>query len=577
MKRKILLSITLICGAVALAPCLEIQVNQVAYYVDATKLAVVPSDATGQFEIVDADSLATVFTGALPEKPRLWRDSGETFKMADFSAFTGEGRFFVRAGAAQSPTFAIKKSDAYGSLLAGGLKAFYFWRASTDIPKQFGEAPNAAPGAGANYARAAGHPDDKVSVHPSAATGGRPAGTVISSPKGWYDAGDYNKYVVNAGVSVFFLAHAYESCPSVLKGRDFGIPESGNGVPDILDELKWEYDWLLTTQDTDGGVYFKVTSKGFDAFEMPAADRSPRFAVGKSTTSALDFAAMMAMGYRLFKPFDAAFPGYAGVCLAAAEKAWAWAKANPSIAYKNPGDVYTGEYGDGSFDDEFFWAAAELFISTGNAAYYKALDFSLGFSAPNWGYVAANGLMSLALHRESLPAGADRELILQKYTAYVDSLVKEYKNSPYKVAISKFDWGSNGDVASRAASLLDGYLVLKNPKYLEAGLEGLNYLLGRNPTGYCFVTGFGTKSPLRIHDRRSGADGIAAPIPGYLVGGPNATAGADSGAAAYPSQSPAKRYLDAQSSYSTNEIAINWNAPFVCLVAMVEGAKTALR
>ncbi len=549
----------------------EIQVNQVALYPDATKLAVVPGAESGSFEIVDAKTNKVVFSAALPDKSKNWRPSGEAVKLADFSGFATEGRYYVKTAGARSAEFAIVGSEAYRPLLSSVMKSFYFWRMSTDIPRQFGNGLGMN-GLVANFARAMGHPDDAVRVHRSAASEDRPAGTIVSSPKGWYDAGDYNKYVVNAGVSVFFMAHALEAFPAYFKGLDVDIPESGNTVPDLLDELKWEYDWLLTMQDTDGGVYFKVTSLSFNGFEMPADDSLPRFMVGKSTTSALDFAAMMAMGYRLFKPYETQFPGYAAACLVAAERAWAWAKANPAVPFKNPSDVRTGEYGDGSFADEFFWAAAELFVSTGKASYWKELDFELGFAAPNWGYVASNGLMSLALHLDTLDAVADRALIREKYRVSVDKLWKEYKNSTYKVSIFSFVWGSNGDVASRAAFLMDAYRFLGDKKYLEAGMAGLDYLLGRNATGYCFVTGFGTKSPLHIHDRRSGADGIAAPIPGYLAGGPNASAGADSGANAYPSRAPAKRYLDVESSYSTNEIAINWNAPLLCLVAMVENA-----
>ena len=291
------------------------------------------------------------------------------------------------------------------------------------------------------------------------------------------------------------------------------------------------------------------------------------------TTSALDFAAMMAMGYRLFKPYEAQFPA---LCRSLSgpprKRPGPGRRPNPDLPYKNPPMFVPASTATALCRYEFFWAAAELFISTGKASYWKELDFELGFAAPNWGYVASNGLMSLALHLDSLDAVADSALIREKYRESVDKLWKDYKNSTYKVSIFSFPWGSNGDVASRAAFLMDAYRFLGDDKYLAAGMAGLDYLLGRNATGYCFVTGFGTKSPLHIHDRRSGADGIAAPIPGYLACGPNASAGADSGANAYPSRAPAKRYLDVESSYSTNEIAINWNAPLLCLVAMVENA-----
>lgn len=570
MKHQTILCSLLLWGAIAALAGQEIRVNQVAYYASAQKLAVVPGTETGGFELVDAGTGKVVLAGTLPEKANNWRPSGESVKLADFTALATEGSYFVRTKGASSPTFQIKQEAALGNLLRSTMKAFYFWRASTDIPKAYGQADGT--GITANFARAAGHPDTNVMIHESAASEARPEGSIIASPKGWYDAGDYNKYVVNAGVSVFFLAHAYEASPALFKTTKVNIPEGGNTVPDLLDELKWEYDWLLSTQDSDGGVYFKISSAHFNPFEMPAADKLPRYAIGKSTSSALDFAAMAAMGYRLFRPYETEFPGYATTCLAAAEKAWAWAKANPDVVFKNPPGISTGEYGDSGLADEFFWAAAELFVSTGNPAYYQALDFNLNFTAPNWGYVCTNGLMSLVLHSQSLALVADRQKIRDTYQALAAKLSKEFNSSVYRIYITGFDWGSNGEVASRSAILLDAALAFKEPKFLQSGLEGLNYLLGKNPTGYCYVTGFGAKSPRHIHDRRSGADGIADPIPGYLVGGPNANAGSDSGNNAYPSKAAAKRYLDAQSSYTTNEIAINWNAPLLCLVALAETA-----
>lgn len=549
----------------------EIRLNQIGYYPEDSKIAMVPPDQTGTYALVDQKTGKEVFTGTLPDTAQTWRFAKEAAKVADFGSFAREGTYVLATAGARSPAFTIQKKAVYTPLLKAVLKGFYFWRASTEIPEKFGA--TGPGGTGPNYARNAGHPDDKVRIHASAATGERPAGTVIASPGGWYDAGDYNKYVVNAGVSVFFLAHALETCPGLLGSLSTEIPESGNGVPDILNELKWEYDWLLTMQDLDGGVYFKVTSKTFDAFEMPVLDRLPRFMVGKSTTSTLDFAAMAAMGYRIFKPFEAQFPGYADACLSAATRAWTWAKAHPAVEFRNPGDVHTGEYGDGNFKDEFFWAAAELLVSTGNPAWAAELNFNQDFTAPNWGNVCSNGLLSLALHKDRLPPGTDTQAITVRYRTLADRLRKDFDNSPWQVSMNAFNWGSNGEAASRGAVLMDAWFLLKDPACRRAGTESLHYLLGRNPTGYSFVTGFGTLSPLYIHDRRSGSDGIDAPIPGYLAGGPNGSANGDSGGGDYPSKAPAKRYLDVQDSYSTNEIAINWNAPLACLAAMVEQAR----
>lgn len=548
----------------------NIRVNQIGYYPTEQKIAAVPGTQTGSFYLINTSTGQTAYTGTLPNMAQTWSASGESIKFADFSSFTTVGTYYVKTGSETSQVFDIKSSNTYESALTWVAKGFYLWRASTAIT-----ATNATYN-GTSYARSAGHADNSVIIHSSAATSQRPEGTIVSAPKGWYDAGDYNLYVINAGVSVFMMAHAYELYPTYFASLNLNIPESSNSTPDILDEIKWEMDWLLAMQDLDGGVYFKLTSKWFDSFEMPSADVLPRYMVGKSTTSALDFAAMTAMAYRLFKN-STDYPGFADKCLAASEKAWTWAKNNPSITFTNPSDISTGGYTDTYYGDEFFWAASELLISTGKQSYYNELNFYLTFLSPTWSYVAGNGIMSLALHVNELPTFADKNTILSKFTTLADDNYNLYNQSTYKVPLVDFYWGSNGDMATRGALLGSAYKILNNTKYKTAAEEGLNYLLGRNALGYCFVTGFGDKYPVDIHDRRSQSDGIANSIPGYLVGGPNTDAQSDCGTSAYATTTyKAKSYLDKNCSYSTNEIAINWNAPMVALLGMTEASNNTL-
>lgn len=356
MKRTVFATalLTLAAGAGSA----EIKVNAVGFLPQSHKLAVIPQALhANRFEVVDADG-KVVLDGALGAESR-WAPSGETVRVADFSALTQAGAYRVRVGGVVSDPFTVAQ-DGYRALGDAALKAFYFNRSAIDLTPQF---------AGA-WARPAGHPDDKVLVHASAASKARPQGTVIASPKGWYDAGDYNKYVVNSGISTYTLLAALEHFPDVFK-RDIGIPESGNGVPDILDEALWNLDWLLTMQDpADGGVYHKLTNLRFDGIVMPhAASTTPRYVVAKSTAAALDFAATMAIASRVLAPYDAKWPGLSQRMLAAAQAAWRWAEAHPNVVFKNPKDVVTGEYGDAQLADEFAWAAAELFIATGQDNY----------------------------------------------------------------------------------------------------------------------------------------------------------------------------------------------------------------
>jgi len=556
MKRTVFATalLTLAAGAGSA----EIKVNAVGFLPQSHKLAVIPQALrANRFEVVDADG-KVVLDGALGAASR-WAPSGETVRVADFSALTQAGAYRVRVGSLVSDPFTVAQ-DGYRALGDAALKAFYFNRSALALTPEY---------AGA-WARPAGHPDDKVLVHASAASKARPQGTVIASPKGWYDAGDYNKYVVNSGISTYTLLAALEHFPDVFK-RDIGIPESGNGVPDILDEALWNLDWLLTMQDpADGGVYHKLTNLRFDGIVMPhAASTTPRYVVAKSTAAALDFAATMATASRVLAPYDAKWPGLSQRMLAAAQAAWRWAEAHPNVVFKNPKDVVTGEYGDAQLADEFAWAAAELFIATGQDGYAKAfMQRDAALTTPGWDNVAALGWMSLAHHRGRLKPGIDRALIERRIDVLASQLAK-HADGGYRVPLASKDivWGSNAVVLNQGMMLLQAYRINGTPAYLQAAQSSLDYVLGRNATGYTFVTGFGARPVMHPHHRPSMADGVAAPVPGWLAGGPNPGQQDAKDCPPYPSKLPALSYLDHACSYAANEVAINWNAPLVYVTA----------
>lgn len=567
MKAAILL--LLVSGAASAAPAV-IKVNQLAFAPPASKLAVVPDTGASSFEVVGADGGKTVLRGRLGA-PAHWKASGETVRLADFSALTTPGRYRIQiAGATLSAPFTIQ-TGAYRALNSAALKSYYFNRSGISLPARH---------AGV-YARPAGHPDDKVLVHASAASAARPEGTVIASAKGWYDAGDYNKYIVNSGISTYTLLAAYEHFPRYF-APDVGIPESGNGLPDILDEALWNLEWMLTMQDSaDGGVYHKLTNKTFDAMVMPdQAMTAPRYVVQKSTAAALDFAATMATASRVFQPFERQLPGLSARMLAAAQAAWKWAEANPAQYFKNPADVVTGEYGDQQVDDERAWAAAELYISTGQDSYYAAMKpQSVNATVPAWSDVRALAWISLAHHRARLTPGADRALIAERIETLAAELRRQWQASPYRIAMQEpdFVWGSNAVVLNGAMMLLQAYRLSGNADNLHAAQSGLDYVLGRNATGYSFVTGFGARPSLHPHHRPSQADKVDAPVPGFLTGGPHA--GQQDKAECpvpYPSALAATSYLDHVCSFASNEVAINWNAPLVYVTAALDelGSKT---
>ncbi|WP_082536401.1 MULTISPECIES: glycoside hydrolase family 9 protein [unclassified Roseateles] len=549
--------------AVANAHAQGAAVNQVGYLPGGAKWVVLPAGAGEEFRLVRVGSNDVVLRGRLGPA-QTWAPAGQSVRLADFSALNEVGEYELRIdNVPASPRIRVAP-DAYAALTAASLKAFYFNRASTALePRHAGR-----------WARPAGHPDTEVLVHASAASDKRPEGTRISAPKGWYDAGDYNKYVVNSGITVYTLLAAWEQFPALFKAQKLDIPESGNDLPDVLDEVLWNLDWMLAMQDpADGGVYHKLTNKTFDGSQMPHQTKGERYVVAKGTAAALDFAAVMAQASRIYKPFDSQRPGLSARMRDAAIAAWTWARANPQVVFKNPSDVRTGEYGDTKLDDEFAWAAAELYLTTGDAAYRDALKLaSQPIRVPSWGDVAGLGWMSLAQHRDKLTK-ADAELVTKRVRGFGDELAASWKASAYRMTMESptdFVWGSNSQALNQALMLIQAYRLSNDRAQLDAAQSVLDYVLGRNPLGMSYVTGFGQRSPMRPHHRPSEADGVEPPVPGFIVGGPNPGQQDQKNCPRYPSALPALSYIDHDCSYAANEVAINWNAPLVYVAAALQ-------
>jgi endoglucanase len=339
---------------------------------------------------------------------------------------------------------------------------------------------------------------------------------------------------------------------------------------------------MLTMQDpNDGGVYNKCTNANFDGMVMPGVTKAPRYVVQKGTAATLDFAAAMAQAARILKKFRQPLPGLADTCLRAAAGAWQWALRNPSLAFDQAAMnrvsqpvINTGGYGDGNFTDEWFWAAAELMISSPGDQYEtvvrKYIDTRMRL--PTWADVQMMGNYSLLRCRRSLPGSWEpairslQQRLLQAADGYMEGIKTSAFHTPMGGNRRDFVWGSNGVAASQGMLLVNAWRQNGDKKYLAAALDNLDYVLGRNATGYCFITGMGTHSPMHIHHRPSVADGIVPPVPGLLAGGPNP---GRQDHQQYPFIEPETAYIDNDQAYASNEIAINWNAPLVYLSAAI--------
>lgn len=544
-----------------------VRLDQVGYLPDETKLALVAGG--GSEFIVRGANGSPVLRGSL-EPARTDPDSGDSVRAADFSRLTQEGTYRIEVpGVGTSHEFEVSPR-VYAGAFRLALRSFYGQRCGIAVDL----APT-HPGYAHPACHVAGTPNPDARFHSSSGRSG-----TRESSRGWHDAGDYGKYVVNSGISTGELLWAYELYRDRIGGLRVDIPESGDAVPDILDEARWNLDWMLSMQDADGGVWHKLTSERFGSFVLPQLDDGgPRYIVGtgaapfKGSCATGDFAAVMAIAARLYGAYDA---GFAADALGAAEQAWRWLGANPGVVFRNCCGVSTGEYGDDDCSDERLWAAAELFRTTGRAEYADAFASGQARYAPavgsgypqDWSNVRNLAMVSyLQTDRPGVDPAA-RARIRGDLVAAADAIASRTRAHAYRVSLRPEDyvWGSNGGVANYGVLLMLADRVAPNPTYVQSARDNLHYLLGRNTFGLSWVTQLGDRPFQSPHHRPSGSDANAAPWPGLLSGGPNRYGG-DPVIDAMPAAPPARRYRDDQGSWASNENAINWNAALVLLLA----------
>ncbi|WP_116108133.1 glycoside hydrolase family 9 protein [Lewinella sp. IMCC34191] len=541
-----------------------IQLNQVGFYPDQpvrftcadTQAVRSGAAVTSVFYVTTAVGDSTVYEGTLGDSVDWQALAGVTARNGTTDPLpVGEYRIYVPEVGYSYP-FRVRDS-VLQDVFVGSMKGLFYQRAGAELPEAYA----------GRWARKAGHPDTEVYYHPSS---GRSEG-MLSSPGGWYDAGDYNKYIVNGAFPLGQYLALYEDVGDPAADGSLNIPESGNGKSDYLDELKYELDWMLTMQDDDGGLFHKLTTLEFDGMVMPEAGSGRRYVVGKSITATLNFAAATAQAARVYRDYDA---DYADRLLTASRQAWSWAGNHPDAFFRNPDDVSTGEYGDHNADDEQAWAAAELFATTGEQEFYNDLQQNpprvrFGPGVGWTSYMANMAAFTLLRHSERVPREMYDELEGLVVTL-ADSLVQQTERTAYQQPVEDFGWGSNSDVMNAAMILAAANERRSRPEYVSTMRDCMNYILGHNPNAVCYLTGFGTRSPMFIHHRQSASDGIDEPVPGLLSGGPNA-AQQDRPETIYkPNAAPMQSWADQTPSYASNEICLNWNAPFSYVAGYLE-------
>ncbi len=480
--------------------------------------------------------------------------SGDHVYAADFSDIKKAGVYYVRNDSgAVSHRFRIGE-DVYRELQRDMTKALYYQRCGCELEKAY---------AGV-YTHPCCHMGDAVLWEDR---------SVVKEVKGgWHDAGDYGRYISPAAVAVAHLLYAYDLFPDSFK-ESLTIPESGNGMPDVLNECRYELEWMLKMQDEEGGAYHKLTSERHADFIMPQEDLAQFYLFPVSSMATADYAASMALASRVYRKFDEAF---ADRLSDAAHRAYGWLEKHPEyVGFKNPESCNTGEYDDTCDLDERLWAAAEMLVTTGEKKYQERLDALLeeNLTKTDFGWTDVSGFAALAILTDaSHKASADSaENLRRAVIAEADRLVAVSQKSGYGVAMEPEDyvWGSNMVVLNRGMLLvLAALLTGQNEIYEQTALAQMNYLLGTNAVDYSYVTGHGEHAYMHPHNRPTECDGIELPMPGWVSGGPFKTPCDEVGMKQIPAGTPPmKCYVDHAACYSLNEITIYWNTPAVFVTA----------
>ncbi|MFC1431642.1 glycoside hydrolase family 9 protein [Streptacidiphilus sp. N1-3] len=554
-----------------------VRVNQYAYETDGPKQASIvdPSDSPLPWSLLDASG-NVVSTGET-RVSGMDAESGEHVHRVDFSAVRTPGTGYTLAvGAATSYPFTIE-GDPYAALRKDALDFFYDDRSGTAIDAAY---------AGTAYARPAGH----LGVAPNRGDTSvpcQPGGCdyTLDVRGGWYDAGDQGKYVVNGGLAAWQLMDSYERALHTGDRAGAGdglmsIPENHNGVPDLLDESRWETQFLMEMQvpagqPLAGMVHHKVTDAAWTAIPTrPDQDAQPRYLHPPSTAATLNLAATGAQCARLWSRYDRAF---AAKCLTAAATAWKAALAHPAVYAPAGDDVGGGAYADTDVSDEFSWAAAELYATTHDPRYLRYITAHTSTAGFSWQDTSALTDLTVLRLPSRFPlalVAAARRRVLATADRFVRNEQEQGFPNPNLPSDGGYVWGSNSVTADDAQIIATAYDLTHRRVYRDASIGALDYLLGQNALNQSFVTGYGSRAS---HNQQSRIwanqlnPALPTPPPGTMSGGPDSALQDQVAQQNLAGCAPATCYLDDIDSYSTNELAINWNSSLAWLSGFAAG------
>lgn len=583
-------------------PASTIRVDQAGYEAHGPKTAIVATADAAPRAWALLDGTGTPLAQGKTIPFGVDPSSAETVQRIDFSGVTRVGSGYRLAiGDVRSQPFPIADRP-FAAAASAAMSFFYQQRSGVPIVARYVQRPD--------LARRAGHPSESVTCFAGKDQRGVSwpgCGYRLDTTGGWYDAGDQGKYVVNGGIATWTLLDLHERLAAWGDADAFAdgrlmLPENGNGRDDLLDEAKVEVAFLLAMQipdgqrlkvafrtdtgapasdfrtiDAGGLVHTKVADVAWTGLPMaPADDPMPRFLYPPSTAATYNMVAVAAQAARIWRTSD---PAFAVRALAAARRGWAAAQRVPDL-YASSDFTGSGGYGDNQIADERFWAAAELFTTTGDAALRDIVadspflrDESVDFG---WGGTALPGLLTLATVPNALPA--DRIAAIRAHVvALADRILAERDRSGYRLpkAGDAFEWGSNSTMLNRAMLLGVAWQISRKPVYRDAVVDVADYVYGRNALDRSFVTGFGVRTMHQPHHRfwaHAADPRYPAPPPGVISGGPNSSARQDD--AVLRGKCVGQTcWRDDWRAFTMNEVAINWNAPLVWVTAFLDATR----
>ncbi len=533
-----------------------ILVDQFGYLPDLEKRAVIKNPKRGfdaersfipgkLYRVIDTQTGKTVYEGG----PISWKSgaidemSGDQIWWFDFSAVTTPGTYVicdVERGIESSP-FEISDT-VYAPVLKAAFKTFYLQRAGFEKREPY--APPA-------YADNASHIGLGQDPHARLYNATESADTERDLRGGWYDAGDYNKYTSWTANYVTLLLSTYLENPAVWTD-DFGIPESGNGIPDILDEVKWGLDWLERMQNKDGSM---LSVMALDEGSPPSKAKGPSVYGPVNTSATVTSAGAFAMAAKVFgdnRELKSHKKRYSDRAI----KAWRWAEANPNVKFYN-NDKDQGSLGLAAGQQEVdearlrkkqLIASVHLYALTHDMSFRTGVEKlyaqvrPMAADTPN----AFEGHMAFEMLYFARQKGVPPNFVRQIKSDYDRNLLNGFNAWPaihnqedaYGAFVDGYWWGSNSTKARRGSVYTQAVIAKigsqTQREYLNAAKGYLHYLHGVNPLGKTYLSNmseYGAENSVNsfyhawFKDGSEDYDDVRSsrygPAPGFLVGGPN--------------------------------------------------------